>query len=294
MPHTRKRRVVLGGVKAVKLGVPSAFADLYYSTMEMSWPAFVGVVSLAFLFINLAFGLVYAALPGAIAKMAPGSLVDGFFFSVDTLGTVGYGSMSPATHAGHAVAAVEILIGLFFSATITGLIFARFARPRDGFVFSRYAVIGEWEGRRALMVRLSTVRVRAVADVTAQISWLQKQEQPDGRVFRRLIELPLVRATNPMFALSWTLVHLLDDGSPMLAALLDGDEFRLSVTVSGFDTLLASQAIGGTFYSRDQVLMDHEFVDAVQDRGGEFELDLRKLDAVMMRRPAAPGSTTIP
>ena len=273
----------MGGLNAVKLGVPSALDDLYYSTMELGWPAFVGVVSLVFVAINLLFGFVYASLPGAIGNMAPGSLADGFFFSVETLGTVGYGNMAPATHLGHLVAAAEILLGLFFSATITGLIFARFARPRNGFVFARHAVIGEWEGQRALMVRLATTRARPVADVVAQLSWLERITLPDGRVFRRLNELPLIRASNPALGLAWTLVHLIEDNSPMLAALAGEGEFRLGVSVSGLDTLLASQAIGGHFYHRDHVLVDHEFVDAVQDRDGVFVLDLRLLDEVAPR-----------
>ena len=280
----RKLRVSIGGLNAVKLGAPSAFEDLYYSTMEMSWPAFVGIVSLAFVVINLLFGLVYAALPGAVGGMATSSLADGFFFSVETLGTVGYGNMAPATHLGHAIAAGEILLGLFYSATITGLIFARFARPRNGFVFSRVAVVGEMEGRRALMVRLASPRARPVADAAAQVSWLERVDLPDGRVFRRLNELPLTRSVNPMLGLAWTLIHPIDPDSPMLEALLGPDEFRLTVTVSGLDTLLAAQAIGGRTYGRDDILLDHEFVDAVEDRAGVFHLDLGKLDAVIPHR----------
>ena len=111
---------------------------------------------------------------------------------VETLGTVGYGNMAPVTHLGHAIAATEILIGLFFSATITGLIFARFARPRTSFVFSRVAVLGQRENRRTLMVRLASTRLRPIANVNAQLSWLQKLELTDGRVFRQLVEPPVV------------------------------------------------------------------------------------------------------
>jgi inward rectifier potassium channel len=282
---TPRRQVVdMGGFRAVKTGAPSVFADLYYTTMEMRWPAFVGAVAAIFLAVNLLFALIYLALPGSVANVAPGSLADRFFFSVETLGTVGYGEMAPATRAGHVVAAVEILTGLFFSATVTGLIFARFARPRDSFVFSRVAVLGELDGRRTLMLRLASTRARPMMDVVAQIAWLERVDLPDGRVFRRLTELPLVRARNPMMALSWTLSHAIEDGSPMLAALDGEGEFRLTVTVSGLDTLLATQAIGGCSYRRDQILIDHEFADAVSEEGGLFHLDLRKLGTV---RPMA-------
>ncbi len=284
MSRPRQRSIDLGGLRAIKVGTPSAWGDLYYHTMEMGWPAFVGWVSLVFVLLNLAFGAVYAALPGAIGGMARGSLVDGFFFSVETLGTVGYGNMAPATHGGHAVAALEILLGIFYSATITGLIFSRFSRPRNSFVFSDKAVIGEFDGGPALMIRLASTRARPVADVNAQVAWLQRHELPDGGVFRQLVELPLTRSNNPQMALAWMLIHRLEEGSPMLAAWRDAGEFRLVASVSGLDTLLAAQAIGGRSYRRDDVVSDHEYVDVVDEDDGAFRLDLRKISDVRPRR----------
>jgi inward rectifier potassium channel len=279
MTHRRPRRRILdvGGFRAVKIGTPGAASDLYYATMEMSWPAFIAFVTQSFIVINLCFGIVYALLPGSLVNAVPGSVIDGFFFSVETLGTVGYGNMAPATHLGHFIAAAEILIGLFFSATITGLIFARFARPRTSFVFSRVAVIGQRENRRVLILRVASTRLRPVADVSAQVSWLQKVQLSDGRVYRQLVELPLVRSHNPSLVFVWELVHEIEEGSPMLEALLGGGEFRLSVSVSGIDTLLASQAIGGQVYNRPDVLIEHEFDDMIDDSRELFEFDLTKL-----------------
>ncbi|HEY0271407.1 MAG TPA: ion channel [Sphingomonas sp.] len=278
--HPRRKRMTIGGFDAVKLGVPSSFADLYYSLMEIGWPSFVAVVAAAFLLINLAFGLVYAALPGAIINATPGSIADGFFFSVETLGTVGYGNMAPATRLCHAIAAAEILAGLFFSATMTGLIFARFARPRDSLLFSKVAVIGRYEGRRALMVRLATARARPLAEATGQISWLENLDTPDGRTMRRLVDLPLVRARNPMLGLAWTLTHVIDEDSPMFRALCAGEGFQLFVTVSGLDTLLASQTVSGHAYRHGTILIDHEFDDIIVDRDGLVHLDLTRLHSV--------------
>jgi len=274
----------LGGFRAVKIGRPAAAADLYYATMEMSWPAFIAVVSACFVLLNLGFGILYALLPGAIANVAPGSIADGFFFSAETLGTVGYGNMAPATHLGHFIAATEILLGLFFSATMTGLIFARFARPRTSFVFSRVAVIGRRENRSVLMLRVASTRLRPIADVTAQLSWLEKVTLTDGRRYRQLVELPLVRSHNPQMAFAWTLVHEIEDGSPMLAVLRGDGEFRLAVTVSGVDTLLASQALGSQSYGREDVLIDHEFEDMMDDATDPMEFDLTKLHDAHPRR----------
>lgn len=277
----RRQHVQFGGFQAVKTGVPSPFADIYYWVMEMSWPAFVALSSGVFVAINLLFGTLYALCPGAIYNAAPGSLVDGFFFSVDTLATVGYGVMAPATRLGHALAAVEVLIGLFFSATMTGLIFARFSRPRQSLVFSRIAVVGRFEGRHALMLRVAMMRSRPLADAAAQLSWLETVKLPDGRTFRRLTPLALVRDRNPTLGLSWTLVHLMEDHSPLLAALAGDERFMITLTVSGLDTLLATQSTGGMRYRREDVLFDHEFVDVVSEEAGIMCLDMRRFhDAV--------------
>lgn len=273
----RIQEIELGAIRAIRKGGPSPFADLYYLTMQIGWPAFVGVVCLTFAVINLVFGGIYALLPGSIANARPGSLADGLFFSIDTLGTVGYGYMYPATHVAHAIAACEILLGLFFSATITGLIFARFSRPRVGVAFSRCAVVGTYEGQPALMLRVVSLRSRPLADADAQVSWLETCHHPDGTMFRRLSPLALVRDRNPMFSLSWTLVHLLADDSPLLATL-DGDErFLVTAMVRGTDTLLATATIGNFSYRREDVLRDRDFVDMITSRDDVLHLDMALL-----------------
>ena len=291
----RKRRIQFGGVPTFRIGGPSPWSDLFYWVMEMSWPAFILLVSTIFILINLMFGIVYAALPGAIANADRGSLVDGFFFSVDTLGTVGYGYMFPVTHAGHTVAAVEILVGLFFSATITGLIFARFARPRTSLLFSNVAVIGRYQGQAALMVRVASIRSRPLADATAQMSWLETVEMPDGRRFRRLTELALVRNRNPILGLAWTLVHMIEDDSPMLAALESDGRFLIAVTVGGTDTLLASQSQAAIRYSREDIRVGHDFVDIMSEDDGAVHLNMNLLhETVPSHEPVVPLLVSAP
>jgi inward rectifier potassium channel len=278
---SRRLKMDLGGIPAYKSGAPSAISDMYYWMMEMNWLQFIGAVTLFFILINLLFGVIYSRLPGAVLNLPAGSIVDGFFFSIETLATVGYGNMAPVTHLGHALAAIEILLGLFFTATVTGLIFARFSRPRDTFVFSRAAVIGSFQGKRALMIRLATTRSRALADVTAQVAWLERVVPMDDKPFRRLVELPLVRSRNPMLGLSWTLVHVIEPDSAFYAALRGEDRFLVAVTVSGMDMLLASQSHGSISYKREDILLDHEFADIISELDGAIHLDLSKLhDAV--------------
>lgn len=248
--------------------------------MQARWPAFFGVVVLVFLLINVFFGLIYAALPGAIGNAEPGSLPDAFFFSIETLATVGYGNMYPASWTGHAIASVEILLGLFFLATVTGLIFARFSRPRAGLLFSRYAVIGRYEGKKAVMMRAAWTRSFPLVDVTAQLSWLEQVIDSNGRTLRRLRELELVRSHNPMLGLSWTLIHILPDDSSMMAAIERKEPMLLILNVSGTDMLLASPSQAMQRYGRKEIHLDHDFVEMVTVEDDGFTLDLSKLHEV--------------
>lgn len=274
----KRHRIDLGGTAAFRIGGPSRRSDVYYWIMEMSWPVFAGLVASAFLLLNLLFGALYAALPGAVANAAPGSLIDGFFFSVDTLATVGYGQMYPSGHAAHAVAAFEILVGLFFSATVTGLIFARFARPRVALLFSRVAVLGWYNGQRALMLRVAPMRSRPLANATANLSWLKNEVSQEGRTFRALVELPLLRNRNPLLALAWTLVHIpQSDEDGIVQALLGDEPFMLTASVGATDTLLDNPTQAAMRYNREDIRIDHHFVDIISDVDGAMHVDVRKL-----------------
>lgn len=274
----RRQIVNMGNTSAIKIGAPGFENDLFYWTMEMGWPAFIALVGAVFIAINLVFGLIYASSAGMIANAAPGSFLDGFFFSIETLATVGYGNMAPSSHFGHSIASIEILIGLFFSATVTGLVFARFARPRESMIFSKIAVICDYEDKRALMVRLAPMHARPLAAATAQMSILSRTVLPNGKEFAGFLELTLLRSQNPMLNLSWTLIHLLDEESPVLAAFESDRPFLLVVTVGALDTLLAQQSFGGRSYQREDILMDHHFVDVITNRDGSLHLDVSRLD----------------
>jgi inward rectifier potassium channel len=278
-PRKKEIRLALGDGRS-RTPLLWDLSDPYYWLMRIRWPAFIAAVVLVFLLINLLFGAIYALIPGSVANAAPHSLADAFFFSVDTLATVGYGSMYPASRLGHAIASAEILLGLFFMATVTGLIFARFARPRKGVVFSRYAVIAPYEGQRALMVRAVWTRSYPLLDATAQMAWFEVVTQPDGRTFRRLRELELVRSHNPMLGLGWTIVHLLPEDSDIVATVEAGQPLLLTASVSGTDMLLASPSQAAQRYRQTDIWIDHEFVEMISADENVLRLDLAVLDEI--------------
>lgn len=281
-PKYRSRSEIRLALQAGRSKTPFRleFLDPYYWLMEIGWPAFNGTIVLSFILINLVFGIIYASIPGAIANAEPGSLYDAFYFSVDTLATVGYGNMYPASRIGHAIAAVEILLGLFFLATVTGLVFARFSRPRHGLLFSRYAVIGRYHGKKALMVRVAWTRSFPLVDAVAQLSWLETVTDTDGKNFRRLRELELVRSHNPIIGLGWSLIHVLPADSDIVAALERDEHVLLTATVNGTDMLLASPSQSLQRYGRDEIRLDHEFVEMISEDEDGLCLDLSRLHQV--------------
>ena len=284
-------RIKLANMSTVKVGVSRfAFDDPYYLVMAMSWPAFVCAVFGVLIAANLVFATLYCFAPDAVANAHRGSFADAFFFSVETLATVGYGVMTPATTYGHLVATAEIFVGMFLTALATGAFFARFARPLPRLLFSDVAVIAPYEGGQALMLRVASRRLQGVSEATARIVYL-RQETVEGSVFRRLTELRLVRSNLPVLTFSWTLIHPIDEQSPLYhftAERLAGETPSLLVSISGFDEAISAQITARKAYEPADVRVGHMFVDLLRELpNGFLELDLTRLHDTEPRQAAA-------
>ena len=189
--------------------------DPYRLSVTTSWQHFVLALLGVELVLNLFFALLYLARPGAIANARPNSISDAFFFSIETLATVGYGEMYPADLYGHVVSVVEIIAGVAFVAVVTGLIFVRVSRPKPPFKFPQAVVIARYQNRPTLMIRMASERLDVLYDAEARLSVLMREQVSDGISARNMIELPLVRPAIPVFALAWTLMHVIDEVSPL-------------------------------------------------------------------------------
>src|SRR6202034_4721435 len=154
-----------------------------------------------FLVFDFLFGCLYYLQPGSVANVSPPGFAGAFFFSVETLATVGYGEMHPQTLYGHSVAMVEIFVGLMSLALITGLMFARFSRPRARFMFTRNAVVRPIAGKPTLIFRAANERQNVVQDASASLRMLRDELTEEGYRIRRIVDLPLLRSQHPMFAL---------------------------------------------------------------------------------------------
>jgi inward rectifier potassium channel len=180
------------------------------------------------------------------------------------MATVGYGSMSPANFYGHCVATVEIITGMLSMAIITSLVFARFSKPTARILFSRVAVIAPYDGVPTLMLRVANQRQSYILEAAASLVLLRDDETSDGHSLRRFYDLKLERSRSPMFALSWQIMHRIDETSPLhgvtLQAIKDGD-MRLAVTISGVDETFAAGITARHTYAHEDILFERRFVD---------------------------------
>jgi inward rectifier potassium channel len=282
---------LLGGRRIIAEGLERApWSDFYHNAMTASWPAFFGALAVAFVAVNLIFALVYAFADAPIANARPGSLSDLFFFSVETTSTVGYGDMHPQTMYGHVVATCENFIGLVTLAVMTGLVFARFSRPRARLIFARNPVIADHDGTPTLIFRLANARNAFISEATAKLWMLRAATSAEGRRFVGFQPLRLVKSENPVLALSWTLFHPIDAGSP-LAGMSDSEllasETNFVIVIRGFDETSAQTIHARHTFAAQDLRPGHEFVDIHSlDEDGMRHIDYAKIHDT---RPVASG-----
>jgi len=254
--------------------------DPYHLVLSLSWPQFFGALLLVFVVVNLFFGTLYWLLPGSVANARPDIFFDDFFFSIETLATVGYGVMSPASLAGHLVASLEILTGMVGIALTTGLVFARFSKPTARILFSHRAVIRDFDGERVLMLRMANERHNRIVEATARLSLVRSEDDAQGENFVRIHDLRLRRERTPVFALTWTLIHPIDELSPLHGIDPDhlaADYFRLVVSVTGHDETMAASVYAGRDYAAGDLVFDQRFVDISRmTPEGERVIDLTR------------------
>jgi inward rectifier potassium channel len=277
--------VRLGPREIETLGLQAGFwTDLYHRSMTVYWPVFFASAALVFVLLNAVFACLYALGAEPIAN-AGHNVLQLFYFSIETLATVGYGDMHPQTEYGHTVATVEIFTGMCFLAVMTGLIFARFSRPRARFVFANSVVVTNHEGQPTLMVRLANARHNSISRANARLWILRLEVTKENEQLRRFYELKLDRAEHPMFMLSWTLFHIIDKESPLFGAtgvdLADADAF-LVLNVGGLDDSSAQQLYARHIYSWQDIRWQHRYRDiSGVSATGRFLLDYTKFHDVV-------------
>jgi inward rectifier potassium channel len=265
-----------------RLGAPRFdLRDPYHVAVSLAWPVFILAMIGCWLVINLIFALLYVLSPGDIVNTRPGSFSDVFFFSIETLATVGYGVMAPATLYGHIVSAAEIVTGTAFTAIVTGLLFVRFSRPKAKFLFADDAVITTRNGQPTLMFRMANGRRSIMTGANARLFVLLAEHTAEGAYFRRIHDLRLVQSHLPILVMPWTLLHIIDKASPLHdldAEKLAATEARFILTVEARDQVLASLVQDIKTYAAAHIRFGMRFAEAVTlDETGTATADLTRI-----------------
>ena len=262
----------------------------YHALLSMSWAKFHAMVVMAYFFVNIVFGCAYVlcgpdALLGSGATNLSGRFFDAFFFSVQTLATIGYGKMSPSGFAANTIVAFEALTGLFGFALATGLLFARFSRPSAQIQYSEKSVIAPYRGITGYMFRIVNERRNQLIEVNATVT-LSRVEFHGGKPVRKFYPLSLERQKVTFFPLHWTIVHPVDEQSPLFGVTqkqLEESDAEFSILLTAIDETFSQTVHSRSSYKYDEVVVGAKFRDMfVPSDDGVMRVDMRRLSEIEM------------
>jgi inward rectifier potassium channel len=254
----------------------SVLLDAYHLLRTTTWRVIIALFAALFVISNLLFAALYDV-TGATVTNAHGAL-DYFWFSVQTMATIGYGYLAPANDLANAIVTVESFFGIAYTALVTGLFFARFSTPRARVIFSKSLIVAEHDGKRQLMFRMANERATAIVEATVHAYLIRDEVLANGEPMRRVYDLTLRRATSPIFAMSFLATHVIDDASPLkncTAVSLRESNAGVIVTFTGIDDQLAATVHARYMWTWNDIVFDHRFVDMLKvDAQGKRYLDM--------------------
>ncbi|QIR39758.1 ATP-sensitive inward rectifier potassium channel 10 [Tolypothrix sp. PCC 7910] len=258
-----------GQFQIVGMGVwYSYWRDPYHLLLTVSWPGFFLLIAVAYLATNAVFALAYLAGGDCIENARPGSFLDVFFFSVQTLASIGYGAMYPKTLYANTIVTIEAMVGLMGIAVMTGLAFARFSRPTARVVFSRVAVITPHEGQPTLMFRTANKRRNLILEAQMRVYLMRDEVTAEGHYIRRIHELKLLRNLSPSFTLTWLAMHVIDESSQLYGMATESllkTNSSIVVSLSGIDETVAQVLHARHTYSATDLLWNYQFVNIMHE-----------------------------
>jgi inward rectifier potassium channel len=274
------------------IGAPrTPFSDIYHQLLRAPWWLDLLGVGAVFTVINLVFALAYFGV-GGVAGVTPGSLADDFFFSVQTMGTIGYGVMYPQTWVAETLVTCEVIVGVSLVALAKGILFAKFSVPRARMQFARFATICPFDDTPTLMFRVGNERASQIIEATVRVVLVRTERTAEGVVYYRMRDLALARDRSPALSRSWTVLHRIDTSSPLYGATpesLARDEVEFIVTIVGIDELSAQSQHARHTYDHSLVRWGARHADMLSERGdGGLRLDMHQFNCIV---PTAPTPT---
>lgn len=263
--------------------------NLYHFLLTMSWSHFLGLLLLLYFLSNVFFAFLYSSL-GAESLVDTSEIpteslfVRAFFFSVQTFATIGYGTIHPVGTLPNLLVTLESYYSLLINALITGLVFARFSRPTAKVIFSETAVVAPYRNISGLMFRLVNSRYSQLIELKAQVLFSRFTEK-DGKPVRQFDLLDLERQRVSFFSLAWTVVHPIDENSPMFG--MTEEEFLKSdaeilVLLSAIDETFSQTVHTRSSYKADEVKFGYKFANIYNapENGEPISIDIRKLSQI--------------
>ncbi len=267
---------------------PHPLRDAYHLVLRMRWGWLLAIIAGSVVLINAFFAVIYALLGGVVGAQ-PGSLRDAFFFSVETMGTIGYGAMYPTTTATHTVVTAESILSMLVTALVTGIVFARFSQGSGQLVFSDKATISPMNGIPTLAFRVGNDRASTVFEARVRAAIIRTEITHEGTTFYRLFDLKLSRDNTQALARSWSVMHPIDEASPLFGATPEScekDEVELVVSVVGTDDTSLQPVNGRVRYKLEDIVWGARRDDVLSElEGGKLQLDVRKFDSIVMTEP---------
>ena len=261
----------------------------YHYLLNLSWPRFLFYVGAVYMATNALFAAIYVlcgahALTAFEGEAVPLRFVTGFFFSVHTLATIGYGSIAPANIAANVVVTIESLVGLLGFSLVAGIVVARFSRPRVKIVFSRNAIVAPYRGIKGLMFRIVNQRSNEIVQLEAQVL-MARRKKGGSDTDREFLGLTLERPSVVFFPLAWTIVHPIDETSP-LHGLTDQDlrrqQAEFLVLLNGFDETYSQTVHTRSSYVAEEVVWGAKFRSMFNPPrdDGTVSIDIRRIDEI--------------
>lgn len=264
------------------------FRDAYHAFLRMTWRVAIAGIVAFYLGLNALFALAFLA-TGGIANAAPGSFADAYYFSVQTMGTIGYGAMYPRNTAANLLVILESVFGLLITAVVTGLVFAKFSHPTARLVFCRNAVICPMEGVPTLMFRVGNERSNQIIDAEIRVVLTRTERTREGTTFYRMHDLPLCRERAPALTRAFVAMHPITETSPLFGQtpeMLREQEVEIHISVLGLDDTSYQPVHARSVYSDGGIVWGARLADILsEEANGDVTLDLRRFHEIVPTKP---------
>ncbi len=271
--------------------------DFYFNLVRLSWPRLLVIIISSYLTLNALYALAYLTV-GGVEHMPPGDFFAAYFFSIQTMGTIGYGGMLPQTLPANFLVVAESVTSLLVTALSTGIVFHKFSLPTVRVLFAEKVAVARMNGKPTLFVRIGNLRSNRILDATIRVALARTEQTNEGQRFYRLVDLELTRNRIFSLARSWSVMHVIDEKSPLAGETpesLEAKDAEITVSITGIDDTWMQTVHANYRYMHHQIAWGHRQADILSESGRTVTLDLRRFhELVLEDEPRSdPTSTAI-